>query len=354
MKRALVALLISLQATAGIIINPGGGSGGGVDTVGEFSSSAQTNGASISGSTITFGPANATTPGMVSTGNQTWAGNKTLTGVLSLAAGSAASPSLNFGDSGTGLYRTGTNQLGIATSGTLKMSFSIHPTISSGLSLLFANSSGTTGNASIASNSFGTILIRGDNNSNNAGVVIANNQSATSYAAHVSNNGISGFHNDQNDVWFFNGQLKTNTTAVGNVGTGEDNLITYTLSANQLHANRTRVKITAFGTYAANGNAKTVKCYFGSTVLANSGALTVNGGAWRMEADVIRTGASAQVANSALHLSGASTTYPSVVTATTPSETLSNSLVIKCTGEATDDDDIKQTGLIVEFGQAGA
>jgi hypothetical protein len=51
--------------------------GSGVTTVGTFSGSSQTNGASISGSTITFGPADATNPGMVSTGAQTFAGAKT-------------------------------------------------------------------------------------------------------------------------------------------------------------------------------------------------------------------------------------------------------------------------------------
>lgn len=50
--------------------NPSSGSG--VTTVGTFSGSSQTNGASISTSTITFGPADATNPGMIkNTGSQT-------------------------------------------------------------------------------------------------------------------------------------------------------------------------------------------------------------------------------------------------------------------------------------------
>jgi hypothetical protein len=65
----------------------GGGGGGGVTTVGTFSASAQANGASISGVTITFGPADASTPGMVSTGTQTWAGAKTLTSALTITPG---------------------------------------------------------------------------------------------------------------------------------------------------------------------------------------------------------------------------------------------------------------------------
>lgn len=58
------------------ISSTGGASG--VTTVGAFSGSAQTNGASISSNTITFGPGSATVPGMVSTAAQTWAGAKTI------------------------------------------------------------------------------------------------------------------------------------------------------------------------------------------------------------------------------------------------------------------------------------
>lgn len=52
---------------------------GGVTTVGTFSGSSIANGASISTNTITFGPADGTNPGMVTTGAQTLAGAKTFT-----------------------------------------------------------------------------------------------------------------------------------------------------------------------------------------------------------------------------------------------------------------------------------
>lgn len=52
--------------------------GSGVTAVGAFSGSSQTNGASIAGSTITFGPADTTNPGMISTGSQTITGDKAL------------------------------------------------------------------------------------------------------------------------------------------------------------------------------------------------------------------------------------------------------------------------------------
>ena len=92
---------------------PAGGGGGGITTVGTFSGSAQTDGATISGSTITFGPASATVPGMVGTSAQSWAGNKTFTGRVFLADGtfgSGGAPSLSFtNDNTTGFALTGTN-----------------------------------------------------------------------------------------------------------------------------------------------------------------------------------------------------------------------------------------------------
>jgi parallel beta-helix repeat protein len=63
------------------------GGGSGVTTVGTFSGSSQVNGATISGSTITFGPADATNPGMISTGTQTIAGAKTFNNLTTFNSG---------------------------------------------------------------------------------------------------------------------------------------------------------------------------------------------------------------------------------------------------------------------------
>lgn len=66
---------------------PVGGGGSGVTTVGTFSGSSIANGASISGSTITFGPADGTNPGMLTTGPQVVAGVKTLNNIAQLNGG---------------------------------------------------------------------------------------------------------------------------------------------------------------------------------------------------------------------------------------------------------------------------
>ena len=66
-------------------------SGSGVTTVGAFSGSSQTNGASISSTTITFGPADATNPGMIkASGSQTLGPALTLNGQLNISGGFTA------------------------------------------------------------------------------------------------------------------------------------------------------------------------------------------------------------------------------------------------------------------------
>lgn len=138
------------------------------------------------------------------------------------------------------------------------------------------------------------------------------------------------------------GTANVNTTAVGNVGAGEDDLMTYSLPASALIANGDHVEIDAWGTYAANANNKTVKLYFGATAVFDSGALSVSGGAWRVRATVVRTGATAQIAVSSNHNS---------TQTASPAETLSGAVTIKCTGEATADNDIQQLGMIVRYHQ---
>jgi len=70
---------------------------------------------------------------------------------------------------------------------------------------------------------------------------------------------------------------------VGNVGTGEDNLITYTVPGNLLTVNLDRIKFTSAGTFAANINNKRIRVYFGTTVLLDTTALALNGGDWAID-----------------------------------------------------------------------
>jgi len=145
------------------------------------------------------------------------------------------------------------------------------------------------------------------------------------------------------------GTANVNTTAVGNVGVVEDNLITYSLPANSLAANGDYIEIEAFGTFAATANVKQVKLYFGAQVIFASGAIAANTGDWHIRGKVFRTGAATQKA-----IASAATSNALLVASadyTTPAETLSGAITIKCTGEATANDDIVQEGLLVKYGQ---
>lgn len=118
------------------------------------------------------------------------------------------------------------------------------------------------------------------------------------------------------------------TSAQTAANTSETDLVTDSLDANSLSANGKGVKVKAWGTFAANGNTKTVKLYFGATVIATvTGAY--NGVAWEVEAIVLRTGATTQEAGGHGLVSGQSPT----VTRSAPGETLSGAVTIKATGQ---------------------
>lgn len=135
------------------------------------------------------------------------------------------------------------------------------------------------------------------------------------------------------------GTVKVVTGTTGNVGSGEDDLLTaYTFPANGLGTNGDSIEVEAGGTYAANGNNKNVKCYAGATVAATSGAIAVSGGAWRAVYRLIRTGSATQVGSG--EFKAFSHTTQLFGTDSSPTNTLSSTMTIKCTGEATSDNDI--------------
>ena len=140
------------------------------------------------------------------------------------------------------------------------------------------------------------------------------------------------------------GKANVNTTKVGNVGTGEDDLITYSLPANSLSADGKGVKIKAWGTTAANGNTKTIKLHFGSTVVRQIGASAINDKDWKIDAIVIRTGASTQDA-----LGTEIVDSIALNTHSEPGEDTTTATTIKVTGEATSNNDIVCEGMFTEY-----
>jgi hypothetical protein len=142
-----------------------------------------------------------------------------------------------------------------------------------------------------------------------------------------------------------------NTTAVGNVGTGEDNLQTGTIGVNWLSNATRRVHIIIAGTTANNANAKTLKVYFGSTAILTATLTANQAGKWRVEADVISTGTDAQDYIAELtETDGAGVVNQIVQSNGSATENDGANITIKTTGEATANADIVSEMLIVEPG----
>lgn len=84
-------------------ITPAGGGGSGVTTMGTFGSTPNSSGGSIATTTLTLQPADGSNPGGVSTAAQTFAGNKTFSGIIAAGGGSVATGgAINLKAQGTG------------------------------------------------------------------------------------------------------------------------------------------------------------------------------------------------------------------------------------------------------------
>src|SRR3990167_4765018 len=136
------------------------------------------------------------------------------------------------------------------------------------------------------------------------------------------------------------GTLLQSVTAVGNVGAGEDDLISFTIPANTLISTGDRLMGEFAGTFAANGNAKRLKVKFGATTVLDTGSGNLpNGVGWRIRFTITRTGAATQNV-SGDSLWGISVAQQGNAAFTTATETLSGTVVLKITGEATSDNDV--------------
>lgn len=143
------------------------------------------------------------------------------------------------------------------------------------------------------------------------------------------------------------GIIDVNSTAVGNVGVGEDDLITFSVPASTLNTNGDSIEFEMAGSYAANANNKQVKIKYGATTMFASGALAINNGAWSCKGRIVRTGAATQ-----LYYIQFFTDNALLVASTkqgTAAETLSGAVTLKATGEATSNNDIQQTLNVVRF-----
>ena len=141
--------------------------------------------------------------------------------------------------------------------------------------------------------------------------------------------------------------LITNTTDAGNVGAGEDDLITYSVPAGTLANDGDYIEFTMTFTFAANANSKQIKVYFGATAIYTSGARLQNDGTLTVTGRVIRTGAATQKA--AIEVSTNTVNFDDVAFYSTAAETLSGAITLKATGEGVSNDDIVQKILTLKY-----
>lgn len=142
------------------------------------------------------------------------------------------------------------------------------------------------------------------------------------------------------------GTLSVNTGSQNNTSTGETDLFTYSLPANTLATNGDSVEITCWGSNTNSANVKTLRVYFGSTVISTS---TIAGGTpynWLLKGEVFRTGATSQ--ESYCNNQGGS------IDIQTPAATLSGAVTIKITGQGGASSEITGQGMTVKWRSVGS
>lgn len=142
--------------------------------------------------------------------------------------------------------------------------------------------------------------------------------------------------------------LHSSTTEVGNVGTGVDDLMSYTLPANALLASGDSIEIEAGFTFAANGNNKQVKLLIGGSEYYASGAVAQNSGSMVLKLTVIYDTSLLSKFSSTVQTTG-SGAIPNVALVNGGVLDPTTTNIIKCTGEATSNNDVVQEYLRVRY-----
>lgn len=195
-----------------------------------------------------------------------------------------------------------------------------------------------SGNSATAGTSFlGT--------TNNTSLILKANN--TKYAMLDSVGRFNGYNSGGNQ-YIIGGTTQVDINPVGNVGTGEDNLMTYSVPANQLEYNGDRLEIKMVFDCAANANSKTIKVYWGSTSTYTIPAFTTSGTDVTVNMTVVRDGPNTQRII-ITYQSDNGTTQVTGTSYSTDTETDSAAITLKATGEATSNNDIQQVLLIVTY-----
>lgn len=165
-----------------------------------------------------------------------------------------------------------------------------------------------------------------------AGITVTNGAGSITIAATAGAAGVT----------VLNANSGTNTNVAG----AETDLMTYSMPGGTMGANNDSVRISAWGTTAANGNTKTIKVYFGATVILDTSKTTAapNNNDWFLECLVIRVSNTSQNAGGFYSFDQNENAGKN----SAPAATLSGAVTIKLTGQGGLSGDITQEAMIIE------
>jgi hypothetical protein len=153
--------------------------------------------------------------------------------------------------------------------------------------------------------------------------------------------GISG------NIMTIGGISNINTNSSSNVGISETDMLQYNLPYNSLYAINSFLEIDTYGTFANNANNKTLKLYFGSDLIFNTGSIAFNGSYWHIKAKIIKNSSSMQQCIVDIITSDTLLRSSTVISSSTADLTSNN--IIKCTGQGSSSNDVIQNGLIIKL-----
>jgi len=146
------------------------------------------------------------------------------------------------------------------------------------------------------------------------------------------------------------GVLDVNTTTTSNTGTGETDLLSFTLPQNTLNTNGDFVRVEGSGTFEVSANNKQLRFYIDNTVLFDTTALgfaAATASSWRVTVTIIRTASNLQSVIAQFVSSDA--ILNATATYTGSAEDLTTNLVLKFTGQGGASDEVYQENMIVEW-----
>ncbi len=142
------------------------------------------------------------------------------------------------------------------------------------------------------------------------------------------------------------GNLKSDVSTIGNVGTGTDNLLSFVIQANVLNNTGDYAEFDAFGEFENNANNKRLAIVFGATTIFNTGAVAFGSTAlvnWRTNTKIIRTGSASQKVITTFWSNDSSTPFLQEIFLS--GEDLTINRTVQFQAEATANDDVVQYHL---------